>query len=217
MTINMAQIYAQLEAWRAERKITAESQKDGYIINIMEEFGELSSALRDYEKIKNGEQIIKKHIAKEWNENNTKWAVLGYKKVTLADAEYQIIDALCDIAVFTINTGVDIHHTHKNNIIDTSKVGFDNTNDLFALLKACGEFACYPNGWVTFNDILDFCASSCEYYGFNFEIAMLETIKEIASRTGSYDEKAKKWVKDSSDEAKAKWYSANYELARIKK
>ncbi|MCI6178477.1 MAG: hypothetical protein MR658_06605, partial [Campylobacter sp.] len=103
MTINMAQIYAQLEAWRDERKITAESQKDGYIINIMEEFGELSSALRDYEKIKNGEQIIKKHIAKEWNENNTKWAVLGYKKVTLADAEYQIIDALCDIAVFTIN------------------------------------------------------------------------------------------------------------------
>lgn len=217
MTINMAQIYAQLEAWRDERKITAESQRQGYLINIMEELGELSSALRDYEKIKNGEQIIKKHIAKEWNENNTKWAVLGYKKVTLADAEYQIIDALCDIAVFTINTGVNIHHTHKNNIIDTSKVGFDNTNDLFALLKACGEFACYPNGWVTFNDILDFCASSCEYYGFNFEIAMLETIKEITSRTGSYDEKAKKWEKDMSDEAKAKWYSANYELARIKK
>lgn len=217
MTINMAQIYAQLEAWRDERKITAESQRQGYLINIMEELGELSSALRDYEKIKNGEQIIKKHIAKEWNENNTKWAVLGYKKVTLADAEYQIIDALCDIAVFTINTGVNIHHTHKNNIIDTSKVGFDNTNDLFALLKACGEFACYPNGWVTFNDILDFCASSCEYYGFNFEIAMLETIKEITSRTGSYDEKAKKWEKDMSDEARAKWYSANYELARIKK
>ena len=45
---------------------------------------------------------------------------------------------------------------------------------------------------------------------------MLETIKEISSRTGSYDEATKKWIKDTSDEARAKWYSANYELARIK-
>ena len=45
---------------------------------------------------------------------------------------------------------------------------------------------------------------------------MDETIKEISSRTGVYDENAKKWVKDESDEAKAKWYQANYELARIK-
>ncbi|MDD7741729.1 MAG: hypothetical protein PUJ19_03130, partial [Campylobacteraceae bacterium] len=57
----------------------------------------------------------------------------------------------------------------------------------------------------------------CKHYGYNFEIAMLETIKEISSRTGSYDENAKKWVKDSSDEARAKWYKADYELARIKK
>ena len=60
------------------------------------------------------------------------------------------------------------------------------------------------------------CAKICENYGFNFEIAMLETIKEISSRIGTYNEATKKWVKDSSDEAKAKWYSANYELARIK-
>ena len=41
--------------------------------------------------------------------------------------------------------------------------------------------------------------------------------KEISSRTGAYDENAKKWVKDTSDEARAKWYKANYELARIEK
>ena len=39
--------------------------------------------------------------------------------------------------------------------------------------------------------------------------------KEISSRTGAYDEKAKKWIKDTSDEAKAKWYQADYELTRI--
>ena len=57
----------------------------------------------------------------------------------------------------------------------------------------------------------------CEHYGFNFELAMLETIKEISSRTGSYNETTKKWEKYTSDEAQAKWYSANYELARIEK
>ena len=49
MRTNLVEIYAQLEAWRAERKITAESQKEGYIVNAMEEFGELSQALRGLE------------------------------------------------------------------------------------------------------------------------------------------------------------------------
>ena len=84
------------------------------------------------------------------------------------------------------------------------------------LLTDCGAFnihSCYCGGDLL--DILTDCAKLCEHYGFNFEIAMLETIKEISSRTGSYDEKAKKWVKDASDEARAKWYQADYELARI--
>ena len=67
-----------------------------------------------------------------------------------------------------------------------------------------------------FNIILVNCAYLCEHYGYNFELGMLETIKEISSRTGSYNEATKKWEKDTSDEAKAKWYNANYELARIK-
>ena len=31
------------------------------------------------------------------------------------------------------------------------------------------------------------------------------------------DEKAKKWVKDESNEAKSRWYQADYEKARIEK
>ena len=69
----------------------------------------------------------------------------------------------------------------------------------------------------SFNIILINCAYLCEYYGFNFQIAMDETIKEISSRTGAYDESAKKWIKDTSDEAMAKWYKADYEKARIEK
>ena len=183
MKIKLNEIYAQLEAWRAERGITAESQKEGYIINIMEEFGELAAALRDYERFSKPSYPYPK---------NKKYA------------EHGIIDALCDIAVFTINAGADIRDEYKPLSIDTT----NTFSDLNCLLLYTSTF--------DFKKILLNCAGVCEKYGFNFEIAMLETIKEISSRTGSYNKATKKWEKDTSDEAQAKWYKADYEKARIK-
>ncbi len=194
MKINLTEIYKGLEAWRAERKITAESQKDGYLVNIMEEFGELAAALRDYEK----SSVTKQDAAKKQK------------------AEHEIIDALCDIAIFTINAGVDIPTPVKRTEIEFKKSSFDADYILKQMVENCAEFSYFDWGeQKCFNIILANCAYLCEHYGYNFEIAMLETIKEISSRTGSYDEKAKKWIKDTTDEAKAKWYKANYELARI--
>ena len=184
MKIDLTEIYKGLKAWRHERGITAESQKAGYTINIMEEFGELSQALRGLEL------------------ENT-------RKV----AEYAIIDALCDISVFTINAGADIPCENKisgieNNIFQTYKT-------YETLLNVCGGYSVGFNAYA-FNGVLRTCAVLCYKLGFDFQIAMDETIKEISSRTGSYDEKAKKWVKDESDEARAKWYKADYEKARRK-
>ena len=197
MTINLEKIYAGLKAWRHERGITAESQKDGYLVNVMEEFGELASALRAYEKF----SVTEQDTAKKQK------------------AEYEIIDALCDISVFTINVGADINCNEKLESINTTTETTRCNSSLSFLLSECGNFDYYGklSSYVCFNQILLSCAKLCEQYGFNFEIAMLETIKEISSRTGAYDENAKKWVKDESDEAKAKWYQADYELARIEK
>lgn len=199
MKINLTEIYAKLEAWRDERKITAESQKEGYLRNVMEEFGELAAGLRNYDS---------------WSKCDLRFCQI-HKEM----AEHDIIDALCDIAVFTINAGADSNY--KPQTLDTNEKDEIITRDvnyrLKNLLTDCGAFniySCYCGGDL--NDVLTDCAKLCEHYGFNFEIAMLETIKEISSRTGAYDENAKKWIKDSSDEARAKWYSANYELARIK-
>ena len=189
MKIDLTEIYKGLAEWRAERGITAESQKEGYIINIMEEFGELSQALRG----------------------------LQFENVRKT-AEHEIIDALCDIAIFTINVGADINCNEKLESINTTTQTTRCNSSLSFLLSECGNFDYYGklSSYVCFNQILLSCAKLCEQYGFNFEIAMLETIKEISSRTGSYDEKAKKWIKDESDEARAKWYQADYEKARIK-
>ena len=196
MEINLNEIYAQLKAWRHERGITAESQKAGYIINIMEELGELASALREYERFSKPSYPYPK---------NKKYA------------EHGIIDALCDISVFTINAWADIPCELKRTEIELRKSSLDADYILKQMVEKCARFSYFEWGEATaFNIILINCAYLCEHYGFNFQIAMDETIKEISSRTGAYDENAKKWVKDESDEAKAKWYKADYEKARIK-
>ena len=184
MKIDLTEIYKGLDEWRAERGITAESQKYGYLVNIMEELGELSQALRGLEI-----EIVRK------------------------TAEYEIIDALCDIAVFTINAGADIPCENKISGIENNI--FQTYRTYETLLNACGGYSIGFNAYA-FNGVLRTCAVLCYKLGFDFQIAMDETIKEISSRTSAYDEKAKKWVKDTSDETRAKWYKANYELARIK-
>lgn len=186
MKINLTEIYKGLAEWRAERGITAESQKAGYLVNVMEELGELAQALRDYEILKND----------------------GF--YTYA-AEHKIIDALCDIAVFTINAGADIPCYDK-----PTRLELEPCISLNDLLKEIADYQRCFNG-ITLCYVLKVCASLCHQYGFDFQIAMDETIKEISSRTGTYDKASKKWVKDTSDEAKAKWYKADYEKARIEK
>ena len=194
MKIDLNEIYKGLKAWRHERGITPESQKAGYLVNVMEEFGELATALREYERFSKPSYPYPK---------NKKYA------------EHGIIDALCDIAVFTINAGVDIGEV-KRTEIELKKSSLDADYILKQMVERCAFISYFE--WSeakSFNIILINCAYLCHQYGFDFEIAMLETIKEISSRTGSYDEKAKKWIKDESDEAKAKWYKADYEKARI--
>ena len=179
MKINLEQIYKELQAWREERGITAESQKAGYIINIMEELGELATALRDYEKF-----------------SVTDWPY----PTDIQEAEHEIIDALCNISVLTINAGADLPCEVKPLII-VLKDEF-SVADIFVAIAdfirtdANGS----PFNYYDFARILKDCASVCEQYGFNYEIAMLETIKHISSKTDK--------------EYKVK---ADYEKARIKK
>ena len=198
MKINLTEIYKGLDEWRAERKITAESQKEGYLVNIMEELGELAQALRYYDRALVDE--------------------CSYCKAIKQTAEHGIIDALCDISVFTINAWADMPCEFKRTEIEWEKSSLNADYILKQMVEKCARFSYFEWGEASaFNIILINCAYLCEHYGFNFQIAMDETIKEISSRTGTYDKASKKWVKDESDEAKAKWYKADYNKARITK
>lgn len=200
MMIYLDKIYYDLEEWRDERKITAESQKAGYLINVMKEFGYMAVGLKDYAN---------------WSECDE--CDLHFCQIRKEMSERVIVDALCKISVFTINAGEDIPCEFKHTEIELKKSSLNADYILKQLVEKCALFSYFE--WVepsAFNIILANCAYLCEHYGFNFEIAMNETIKEISSRTGSYDKKAKKWIKDTSDEARAKWYQADYEKGRIK-
>ena len=196
MEIHLNEIYKGLDEWRAERGITAKSQKEGYLVNIMEELGELAQALRYYDRALIDE--------------------CSYCKAIKQTAEHEIIDALCDISVLTINAWADMPCEFKRTEIEFKKSSLNADYILKQMVEKCARFSYFEWGEASaFNIILINCAYLCEHYGYNFEIAMLETIKEISSRTGSYDEVSKKWIKDESDEARAKWYQADYEKARI--
>ena len=180
MKINLEQIYKELQAWQEERGITAKSQKTGYLVNVMEELGELAGALRDYEKFSVTEQDATKK----------------------QKAEHDIINAFCSISIFIVNTEFTINSGLINKIssFDTDEYEPSDFDDLHALLYYISQ---YPIKWeyIYFKEILELIAKILEVdYSFNFEIAMLETIKQISSLTGKEDK-----------------VKADYEKARIKK
>jgi hypothetical protein len=65
-----------------------------------------------------------------------------------------------------------------------------------------------------FCDMIVFCTNAIKLKGYNPNIAMEETLKEISSRTGYWNPVTGKWEKFKTPEAMAKWYSADYSKAK---
>lgn len=64
-------------------------------------------------------------------------------------------------------------------------------------------------------DIIVFAYGEMAKYGYHGDKVMNEVIKEISSRVGSYSPETKKWQKDKSPEAQAKWYTANFSNCKL--
>lgn len=169
MIIYLDEIFSQLESWRVKSGITSDSKKD-YLVNVMEEFGEISTSLR---LLKKSERVNDLH--------------------ELKCAKHFIIKNLCNIAILTINAADEIPTRKLDTRIDTSEVTLDLFN-LNQLILDCGTFyRCECTNHYYFNCILKDCVSLSEYYGYNFEEELIKIIKEISSLTGDYDEKVRKW------------------------
>jgi len=66
-------------------------------------------------------------------------------------------------------------------------------------------------------DIIVFAVNAMKIKGYNPNIAMEETLKEINSRTGAFNDATGKWEKFKTPEAMALWYSADYNKAKENK
>jgi hypothetical protein len=64
-------------------------------------------------------------------------------------------------------------------------------------------------------DIIVFASNAMRIRGYDPDIAMDETLKEIRSRTGAFNQQTGKWEKFKTPEAMALWYSANYDKAKL--
>lgn len=113
-----------------------------------------------------------------------------------AKNDLEKIDALCDIVIFCFNS-FDLEFKEMGKIYDcdATKISIvDITDDLtYTTAKFMRkDFKDFNNIYrLVFN-----CKHLCENLGFNFYQCMLQTIKEIESRTGFYDDELNKFIKD---------------------
>ena len=109
-----------------------------------------------------------------------------------AKDDYERIDAICDIAVFFFNA-YDFSFKHfKYEEIERDNIIEDIISDFS--ISICGNKIHRFEEWA----YKTLCKIECliSNLGFDFFECMLETIKEIESRTGYYDDKIGKFVKD---------------------
>ena len=128
-----------------------------------------------------------------------------------AKDDNQRIDALCDIAVFCINA---MKKYQKESIKEPESVA--NVIPSVTLGKQLDQITQNKFSKDSLENMIDICYTLATEMGYDFKKAMDETIKEISSRTGSFDESLNKWVKDTSQEAKAKWYQKLWESIKSK-
>jgi predicted HAD superfamily Cof-like phosphohydrolase len=94
----------------------------------------------------------------------------------------------------------------------------DRNGFLAMIVEELGEFleAKTTEGRIdAMADIIVFAYGEMAKYGYNGDKVMDEVIKEISSRTGSYDPVTKKWQKDKSPEAVARWYTADFTNCKL--
>ena len=95
----------------------------------------------------------------------------------------------------------------------------DRNGFIAMIVEGCGEFLEAKDdidGRIdAMADMIVFCYGEMAKYGYDGDKVMDEVIKEISSRTGAYDPVTKKWQKDKSPEAQAKWYSADFSKCKL--
>lgn len=226
-------ILVELDKWREVRKLTTDSQKAGYIRNIMEELGELANAIKVEQNYKTMSTDYFTHplafVPAPMEKTFHIEAVQLDRELLLkhygTDA---YIDALCDIMVFSSNLleFKDFEAEITEQEIELIKKQIEEdiiplmSDPLACLLDYTSIFAQKSFDVPRLKtclvaEVYVICNYLAKEKGYNFSLAMQETLKQINSRTGAWNEGLKKWVKDTSPEAKSKEYQADFDKCKL--
>lgn len=137
-----------------------------------------------------------------------------------AENDEQRVDALCDMFVFSVNA---LYASEKrrydyfvSKLCEWIEDHFDK-NSFNSIIHGFSTMV-YNNDTytsLTFCYIAKHAKFQIQKLGFDFFIAMDETLKEIHSRKGAWNDKTQKWEKFKTKEAMALWYKADYSKAKI--
>lgn len=128
-----------------------------------------------------------------------------------AKNDLERIDALCDMAVFSFNAfNIKYIIDFEYRSYEVDSIIEDIINDFSISIH---------NKMIRFEELayktIYKIEHLCDILGFDFYKCMLETIKEISSRTGKYDESIGKFIKDkgvyTKEEAKKIYPKCNIE------
>lgn len=155
------------------------------------QFSEIQSLLTDW---RNARHLSVESQKKNFKVNYTK-ELIEFFEAERDGNEYEMIDALCDMLVVAINAGIKMN----NSLMYYDGPAMDG--DLV------GVFAVIPT--------IDLLIAHIYNRGYDPYKCLLETIKELNSRSGSWSDKEGKWVKDTTPEARAKWYKADYSKCKL--
>ncbi len=131
-----------------------------------------------------------------------------------AKNDEQRIDALCDMFVFRVNASCALN---ANPILfDWDRHCLGNPFNMLVLdfSQIVDNFHEVEQCYILLS-IARYAKTGVKLLGYDFLIAMDETLKEIHSRKGAWNEATGKWEKFKTEEAMALWYKANYSKAKV--
>ncbi|AFR52444.1 hypothetical protein D302_gp132 [Campylobacter phage CP30A] len=141
---------------------------------------------------------LEKYREKNLTYENQREEFLGnvFEKVSeyfRAKNDLEKIDALCDIAIFYLNS-FDIKYDNQKFLMtdDTDIHSIINRSYNMISVTSTRTYSVNSNGYSFIAMLENFFNN----LGFDFYKCMLEKIKEIESRTGFYDESLNKFIKD---------------------
>jgi len=194
-----------------ERKKKLVKEKNNYelLIQFMSERGlDKKNASRSLYTTNIIEELYEGHGVKKLNKEKAIKDVLSGLFISLGLENETSIKQNVD-SLFKNNFS-GLCKKQKDKEIEASTLGYN------CLFKPHAQNLVSQHELVDFaNDIFVFSSNYVYNLGYDSEKAHKETCKEILSREGSLNSEGR-FVKDMSEEAQAKWYSADYESCKRK-